>query len=93
MKNLDGIHGVLGALCIVFLLILAHTATYDNEQTITINSFVYCDPNDSNTFSIIRKDADGKRYCEKHTRMTDAQRLDRINQVWPFLTAEWNTGR
>lgn len=91
--KLDKLHGVLGAIGIVLLLMLAHSATYDHEQTITINSFVYCDANDHNTFAIIRKDRDGNRTCEKHTILSEAQRLDEINRVWPFLTADWNTAK
>lgn len=35
----------------------------------------------------------GKPFCTKHERLTDAEQRAYLNKIWPLISAEWNSSK
>lgn len=83
----------IAAICVTIGLSLAYAQVKDDngtaDQCPQQIAERYCEPEDENTTSIIRRAEDGTLRCEKHTRISSADREAHLKQIWPQLVAEW----
>lgn len=93
MNHFDHFHAILSAVAVILFLALAQSMVHDEPRQLTLVDTAYCDPDDEYTTSVIRKDSEGTRSCIKHTRLSDKDQRKAVDNVWPWISSEWNSSR
>jgi len=87
----DLIKGTLLGILFTTAFFLAMNLVNDHEVNVTVTAFNCIPDNESSEARVTL--VDGKPFCTKHERLTDAEQRAYLNKIWPLISAEWNSKR